>query len=729
MRIRPSGWRRAVLLLAAMAAPALTALLPDAALAAAPAPVVAPANHGGAVLDGYGGIHPFGGLRLDTTGAPYWPGWDVARGLVLRPDGGGGWVLDAFGGVHAFGTATQVATPAYWPGVDIARAIAIASVDAGGQPDGLQGYLLDGHGGLHPWGGAPAIGTPPSTAGDVARGLELHRTALGTPDGGWVLDVDGSVHAFGAAPAVAGSASPSAPVWEALHAAGGSLYAVPRWGAVSALGPGVAPYWDGYADWGAWDILRDVVLVGADNPLAVLQPVSAAASAALGWASSAHGGVTLDADGSLHPFGGLVLHGAGATPWPGWDIARSIAVRGDGGGGWVLDGYGGIHAFGSAAPVVTPAYWPGWDIARAIVVTSRGADGQLDGRQGYLLDGYGGLHPWGGAPPLTPLDYWRGWDIARGLEIHLDGGGRPDGGWILDGFGGIHAFGGAAPLTSPADYLPGRDLALRLHVTGGLAYVVERFGAVRTAPGLAPSWQGYQDTGGADLVRDTVLLGPGDPAPVAQPVSVAAAIAYRLAADRYTIAVPPVQQSHPLDCESAALVAALAGRGVSVTQDWVLGRIGADARQPVTNGRGTILRWGNPDVSFVGDVDGSEPRDTGYGVYQAPIAAAARAAGRPATGARGWDPWTILDEVARGHPAVIWTDSTFVRVPMHQWTAWDGSVVDYAIGEHAVTVVGVDAMAGTMTLLDVAHAQFRTFGIAQFISFFASFGNMAVVVG
>ena len=97
-------------------------------------------------------------------------------------------------------------------------------------------------------------------------------------------------------------------------------------------------------------------------------------------------------------------------------------------------------------------------------------------------------------------------------------------------------------------------------------------------------------------------------------------------------------------------------------------------------------------------------------------------------GARGWDPWALLDEVARGHPAVIWVDTTFTPVPMHQWTAWDGTTVDYAIGEHAVTVVGVDAVAGTMTLLDVGHGEFRTFSIAQFIGFFSSFGNMAVVV-
>ena len=730
MRTRPPAGRRARCLLAiATALAAVTALRPSAALSATPATpaTVAPAN-GGAVLDGYGGLHPFGGLALDTAGAPYWSGWDIARSLVLRADGSGGWELDGWGGIHAFGAAAPVTSPVYWQGQDIARALAVSSTDAAGLADGRQGYVLDGHGGLHPWGGAPDIGAPPATPGrDVARGLELHRSALGVPDGGWVLDVDGSIHAFGAAPPVVGSPSPAAPVWQALHSDAGVLYAVPKWGQISVLGVGLAPYWNGYADWGSWDILRDVVLLGAADPSVTAQPVSAEASAALAWASRAHGGATLDGYGGVHPFGGLSLNTAGAPYWSGWDIARSLVLRDDGSGGWVLDGFGGIHAFGAAPAITAPAYWPGWDIARALVVTSRDANGLPDGRQGYVLDGYGGIHPFGGAPVLSG-PYWPGWDIARGLEIHLDGSGRPDGGWILDGWGGIHSFGAAPPLTSPADYLPGRDLALKLHLAAGTPYVVRRFGAVGAPASLAPSWQGYGDWGGWDILRDTVLLQPTDPSPAAQPVSLAAAIAYRMQADRYQMWAPAVQQSHALDCEAAALTAALAARGVTVTQDWVLARIGADPRQPVTDGRGTILRWGDPNLSFVGDVDGSEPHDTGYGVYQAPIAAAARTAGRPAVGATGWDPWALLDEVAKGHPAVIWVDTTFQPVAMHTWTAWDGAVIPYAIGEHAVTVVGVDAVAGTMTLLDVAEGVFRTFSIAQFIGFFSSFGNMAVVV-
>ena len=36
-------------------------------------------------------------------GGPYWHGWDIARGVAILPDGSGGFVLDGFGGLHPFG--------------------------------------------------------------------------------------------------------------------------------------------------------------------------------------------------------------------------------------------------------------------------------------------------------------------------------------------------------------------------------------------------------------------------------------------------------------------------------------------------------------------------------------------------------------------------------------------------------------------------------------------------
>src|SRR3989442_7479770 len=79
-----------------------------------PAPVYAvAAQAGGVTLDSGGGLHPFGGLTLNTAGSPFWGSWDIARAVAVRPDGSGGWTLDGFGGNHAFGTAAIAITPAY----------------------------------------------------------------------------------------------------------------------------------------------------------------------------------------------------------------------------------------------------------------------------------------------------------------------------------------------------------------------------------------------------------------------------------------------------------------------------------------------------------------------------------------------------------------------------------------------------------------------------------------
>ena len=543
---------------------------------------VVPRNAGGGVLlDGWGGLHVFGGSTLDTRGAGYWPGWDIARAAVVRGDGSGGWQLDGFGGLHAFGAAPAISTPWYWPGWDIARSFVVTSTDASGQPDGSQGYLLDGLGGLHPWGGAPSLSGAPYWPGqDVARGLQIHRGSDGRPDGGWILDAHGRIHAFGAAPApvasdlgVASASPPASPptspaaspaaggpaastVWRQLHVAtdGQSGFAVSRWGVVSVLGAATVPTWDGYADFGAWGIVRDVTPIAGSGGLSVAgqpQPVSAAAMAAFQSAArGVHGGVTLDGFGGLHPFGGLALDTVGAGYWRGWDIARAVAVRADGSGGWQLDGLGGIHAFG-AAPSVTAVHaaWPRWDIARAIVVTSYGPDGLADGRQGYLLDGFGGLHPWGGAASLSgvspPAPWWPGQDRARGLEIHYGPGGRPDGGWVMESDGTVHAFGGAASSVGGAGLsvcgadsstiggpVLGKPLWRQVHASNGGLELVGRWGLTRAVGDAgSPYWDGYRDFGSWDITRDLVLVDPSRPGvPEAQPVSPAAGAAFGAAA-------------------------------------------------------------------------------------------------------------------------------------------------------------------------------------------------------
>ncbi|MBV8527419.1 MAG: endo alpha-1,4 polygalactosaminidase, partial [Candidatus Dormibacteraeota bacterium] len=229
---------------------------PTRAVAAAP---------GGAVLDGWGGVHPFGGYTINTNGGPYWPGWDIARSLVTLPDGSGGWELDGWGGVHAFGSAPAVTDEAYWPGWDIARGLVVL-------PNHTSGYTLDGWGGVHPFGGAPSLGGAPFWAGwDIARGLDIHYDSSGHPDGGWTLDAYGGIHSFGAAPPLATPQYfPGVYAFRGLHVTGDGTgaYMVAADGSLVRAESAPALDMSSFPSWGGWEIVRDIVpgTSGGTNP-------------------------------------------------------------------------------------------------------------------------------------------------------------------------------------------------------------------------------------------------------------------------------------------------------------------------------------------------------------------------------------------------------------------------------------------------------------------------------
>jgi hypothetical protein len=487
------------------------------------------ATTGGVVLDLFGGIHPFGsGTVINTAGQPYWPGWDIARAVVVLPDGSGGWTLDGWGGIHNWGAAPVIATPAYWPGWDIARGLVVL-------PDQHSGYVLDGFGGVHPFGpNAPALAPTAYWQGwDIARGIAVVTdSGTGRATGGWTMDGFGGVHAFGSVPAVSGGPTFASgrDVWQKLHlATGGVLYGVGKWGVVSDLG--ASPDWSGYSDWGAWNATRDVVLFSSTGGSGA-QPVSASARQQFSAASAPMGGVVLDLFGGLHGFGGYPLNSAGAPYWLNWDIARAAVVLPDGSGGWTLDGWGGVHNWGGAPAINTPASWPGWDIARALVVLP-------DRRSGYLLDGFGGLHSFGpNAPGFTSPSYTAGADVARGVDVVTDASGVATGGWVSDGSGALHAFGSVPSIAAPVTSHPGHDVWQKFHLSlDGQPYGVGRYGIV-SAPGISPSWSGYQDFGSWNAIRDVVIGNPMSGVGQSQPVSVAALNAFTVAASDGVLAKP-----------------------------------------------------------------------------------------------------------------------------------------------------------------------------------------------
>lgn len=282
---------------------------------------------GGVVLDYLGGLHTFGGLSLNTSGAPYWS-FPIARSVSVISDGSGGWTLDGYGAIHNWGSAPNVSTCAYWSGWDIARAVVVL-------PDKNGSYVLDGYGGLHNCGTAPSLSGAPYWGVDIARGLDIHYNGSGVADGGWVLDGYGGLHAFGNAPSIGGpeyfvSYSVGYDTWHAVHITGNGAggYALAHYGLVQGFGSTGGTSWSGYSDWGSSDVTRDVVLVNQSGSWAAQGLIDRGAEGAFmdgleNWARAWFGKGPLSENGTLDAIAG---NGQGANCTP-YDRTVDMVVR------------------------------------------------------------------------------------------------------------------------------------------------------------------------------------------------------------------------------------------------------------------------------------------------------------------------------------------------------------------------------------------------------------------
>ena len=218
----------------------------------------------------------------------------------------------------------------------------------------------------------------------------------------------------------------------------------------------------------------------------------------------------------------------------------------------------------------------------------------------------------------------------------------------------------------------------------------------------------------------TVTSTPTPPGQTATPVATDAGAVY--------LPGPIIKQDLALDCESAALQVALAVRHIDVAQDQIYASLPQDPRPVQLGADGYPVRWGDPFLAFVGDVNGYEPKYTGYGVYYPPIVAAAERYGALADGHMAWTIAEIVGQLRLGNPVIIWLTSDFKAHIPRYWTAWDGTRVPWSIGEHAVPVIGYDPVQNTVTFVDVLYGVQRTMTTQAFAAAMTTFGGMGVSV-
>lgn len=129
-----------------------------------------PNNAGrGVVLDGYGTLHAFGGAPTPPRTGNRWNVLAARRLVMTWGDSPKAYTLDYQGGIQADYAAASIPASAgapYWPGQDIARDLVISDWTTGA------GWTLDWWGGVHQFGGAAAaFGGPYQRGGDWARRL------------------------------------------------------------------------------------------------------------------------------------------------------------------------------------------------------------------------------------------------------------------------------------------------------------------------------------------------------------------------------------------------------------------------------------------------------------------------------------------------------------------------------------------------------------------------------
>src|SRR5438309_207883 len=191
-----------------------------------------------------------------------------------------------------------------------------------------------------------------------------------------------------------------------------------------------------------------------------------------------------------------------------------------------------------------------------------------------------------------------------------------------------------------------------------------------------------------------------------------------------TINVPWYHQQYNLSCEESSLSMVLAFFGHPTTEQQIFDQITVDLVHYWAGKPG----GGDPFVNFVGDPNGSEVQQTGYGVYWPPIDAAAGQFG--ATVARagtGVAPATVYDAVRAGHPVLVWVTFNWLPDARSDYAAYDGVTIPYAgPEEHAMVVTGING--NSVRVNDPDRGQYWV-TFSRFEASYAVYGQMAVVFG
>lgn len=138
------------------------------------------------------------------------------------------------------------------------------------------------------------------------------------------------------------------------------------------------------------------------------------------------------------------------------------------------------------------------------------------------------------------------------------------------------------------------------------------------------------------------------------------------------------RQEHSLSCEAATLKMVLDYHGVNVSESEIIEKLPFDP----TPRSGDV--WGNPQLGFVGNIDGKMMVD-GYGVYWGPLALTASNWKKVKIIKNGLAK-DLVEHISQGRPVIIW--GYIGRGQPVSWQTPEGNRIYGINGEHTRVVYG-----------------------------------------
>lgn len=186
--------------------------------------------------------------------------------------------------------------------------------------------------------------------------------------------------------------------------------------------------------------------------------------------------------------------------------------------------------------------------------------------------------------------------------------------------------------------------------------------------------------------------------------------------------VPFHRQEHSLSCEITALKMVLNYYGVEVKEQDLLNSLPFAVKEP----RSKENIWGDPNIGFVGNIDGKMP-NTGYGVYEKPIAELASKY-RKAEILNEATLDKVLAHALNGRPVIIWGVVGSGRDI--SWKTKEGKDIKAVFGEHTKVIVGFSGTVSdprSIYLMDPIYGRVKV-SKDKFLKDWAVLDNKAVVV-